>query len=182
MDSLKNPFTEPVLEYAKTTLIDYAKGQLINELQTQIQNGEAGIDKAFENLKTTLQQYKVKMPLINSEIFVLQEIRELICKDAQKAVELKEIINKKIQELKITTDELQNLNMPEDMKSKIDDLPQKLKDKLIKLINELIDCNAASTSSESGASATSGGKRNKNTKRKHRKKTKKHYKKSQCRK
>jgi hypothetical protein len=180
MDSLKNPFTEPVLEYAKTTLIDYAKGQLINELQTQIQNGEAGIDKAFENLKTTLQAYNVT--ILGKEIFILPKIRELIiCNDPAKKEELKKIINEKIQNLDFTT-ELKNLEMPEDMKSKIDDLPQKLKDKLIKLINELIDCNAASTSSESGAPATSGGKRNKNTKRKHRKKTKKHYKKSRGRK
>jgi hypothetical protein len=162
------------MDFLKSQLIKYAKEQLINELQKQIQNGEKGIDIAFENLKKTLNSYTV-----------LNTIRDGICSSTN-SDDVKTELKNKIDEIDFSA-ELKKMkeNMPEiteDMKNTIDALPVILKNKLKDLIDDLIDCNAASTSSESGVPATSGGKRARNTKRKHRKKTKKHYKKSRGRK
>ena len=75
------------MEFLKSQLIKYAKEQLINELQKQIQNGEKGIDTAFENLKKTLNSYTV-----------LNTIRDGIC-SSTKSDDVKTELKNKIDEI-----------------------------------------------------------------------------------
>ena len=182
-----------LVNQAKDQLIDFAKKQLLEQLEEKLKQGDAGIDSLFANLKNKL---------IDSAF--LKTILGAICKlkqeDALK-LDLKEKIGKiefseKLEEMKKT--------MPE-MGEQIDALPEKLKEKLNKLINVLITCDAPPTTvvepapavvepapavvepapavvEPAPAVATTGGYKQRDRKKKRRQKTKKRiYKKSRGR-
>ncbi len=170
--TLVDPAKEQFMDYAKTEfMIEFEK--IINN---DINNIDVGINKAFEELTKTL-----------SDNNLVVTVRNGICKDATLAETVKTELNEQIvkimetdefkkmkEKLKEKVEEISDDNMKSVINNKIDTLQATLKLKIEKLINDIINCNAASSST--------GGKRNRNTKRKHRKKTKKHYKKSRGRK
>jgi len=138
---------EPALNYAKDQLINYAKSQLIAELQTKIQDGETGIENAFKTLKERLESFKVKVPVVDKEINVLQTIRDGICSDTKFADDVKQKLNSNIESLDFSKEiEEMKKTMPEEFKLEIDTLPEKLKTKLKTLIEEVITCNAVAVS------------------------------------
>jgi hypothetical protein len=169
-----------LVDPAKEKIVEYAKKQFMSEFEKiindDINNIDEGINKAFTELTKTL----------SNNNFVVT-VRNGICKETELAEIVKTELNvqivkimetdefKKMQEkMKEKVEEISDDNMKSVINNKIDTLQATLKLKIEKLINDIIDCNAPSSST--------GGKRNRNTKRKHRKKTKKHYKKSRSRK
>ncbi len=171
---------KPLVNTAKEQFMDYAKKEFMIEFEKiindDINNIDVGINKAFEELTKTLSDNN----------FVVT-VRGGICENATLAKTVKTELNEQIvkimetdefkkmkEKLKEKVEEISDDNMKSVINNKIDTLQATLKLKIEKLINDIINCNAASSST--------GGKRNRNTKRKHRKKTKKHYKKSRGRK
>lgn len=158
---------------AKDQLIDYAKSQLFEQLKEKLNQGDAGIDALFADLKNKLASFTV----LNQN--VLQTILAPICVSKQEDLvktELKERIDKIDFSKELEKMKEQMPGITDELKLKIDALPETLKNKLKTLIDEVITCNAASAPAPTAVSA--GG-----SKKKRRQKTKKNsYKKSRGRK
>lgn len=164
-----------LVNQAKDQLIDYAKSQLIDQLKEKLNQGvasiDAGIDALFADLKNKLTSFTV----LNKN--VLQTILAPICVSKQEESVKTELKNK-IDKINFS-EELKKMQeqMPEitdEIKLKIDALPETLKSKLKTLIDEIITCNAPP--------ATTGGSKQRDRKQKRRQKTKKRiYKKSRGR-
>jgi hypothetical protein len=141
-----------VVNTAKNQLINFAKDYLISQLQDKLNQGDEGIKALFVELKDKLKNYTV-----------LQTILAPICNLKQEET-VKTDLKEKIDKIDFSTElEKMKEKMPgitDDMKLKIDALPETLKTELKTLIDELIVCNAQS--------ATTGG-----SKQKRRQKTKK---------
>ena len=156
---------------AKDQLINYAKSQLIEQLKEKLNQGDAGIDALFIELKNKLTSFTV----LNQN--VLKTILAPICVSKQEQTLQTELKNKidKIdfsEELKKMQEQMPGIT--DEIKLKIDALPETLKSKLKTLIDEIITCNAQS--------ATTGGSKQRDRKQKRRQKTKKRiYKKSRGR-
>ena len=166
------------LKYAKDELIDSAKEQLLEQLEDKLKQGDAGINALFADLTKKLKSLAVLQTILGA-ICIKPELVEKV------KTELKEKIGKiefseKLEEMKKT--------MPE-MGEQIDALPEKLKEKLNKLINVLITCDAPPTTvvepapavvepapavvEPAPAVATTGGYKQRDRKQKRRQKTKK---------
>ena len=152
-----------LVNQAKDQLIDYAKKQLLEQLEDKLKQGDAGIDSLFANLKNKLIDSAFLKTILGA-ICIKPELVEKV------KTELKERIDKiefseKLEEMKKT--------MPE-MGEQIDALPTKLKLKLKELINALITCdNASANGNPAPAPATTGGYKQRDRKKKRRQKTKK---------
>ena len=159
-----------LVNQAKDQLIDYAKKQLLEQLEDKLKQGDAGINSLFANLTNKLIDSAFLKTILGA-ICIKPELVEKV------KTELKERIDKiefseKLEEMKKT--------MPE-MGEQIDALPTKLKLKLKELINALITCDNASANGNP-APATLGGYKQRDRKQKRRQKTKKRiYKKSRGR-
>lgn len=153
-------FAKQALDVAKNQLMDFAKDYLISQLQDKLNQGDAGIKALFVELKDKLKNYTV----LNKN--VLQTILVPICKLKQEDA-LKLDLKEKIDKIDFSTElEKMKEKMPgisDDMKLKIETLPETLKTELKILIDELIVCPVATT----------GGSKQRDRKQKRRQKTKK---------
>jgi hypothetical protein len=160
-----------VANQAKDQLIDFAKSQLIIKLEEKLNQGDEGIKALFVELKDTLKNYTVL------DKNVLQIILGAICINPKLAEEVKTNLKEQIDKIDFST-ELEKMKekipgISDDMKLKIDALPETLKTELNKLFGELIVCPVA----------TKGGskKRDRKQKRRQRKTKKRIHKKSRGR-
>jgi hypothetical protein len=141
-----------VLNIAKNQLINFSKDYLISQLQDKLNQGDEGIKALFVELKEKLKS-----------LTVLQTILVPICKLKQEET-VKTDLKEKIDKIDFSTElEKMKEKMPgitDDMKLKIDALPETLKTELKTLIDELITCN--------NVSATGGSKQKRRQKTKKR--------------
>ena len=149
---------EPALNYAKDELINLAKKQLFEQLQEKLKDGDKGIDSLFVDLTNKLINSAFLKTILGA-ICIKPELVEKV------KTELKERIGKiefseKLEEMKKT--------MPE-MGEQIDALPEKLKEKLNILIDDVITCNAT----PAPVAVSAGGSKQRDRKQKRRQKTKK---------
>ena len=167
---------------AKDQLIDYAKSQLIEQLKEKLNQGVASIDAGIDALFVELKEKLKSLTVLNKN--VLQTILAPICVSKQEEsvkTELKERIEKInfSEELKKMQEQMPGIT--DEIKRQIDALPKKLKEKLIKLIDDLITCDNVSANGNPDV-ATTGGYKQRDRKQKRRRKTKKRiYKKSRGR-
>jgi len=166
-----NLVANPVLNYVKNELIDSAKDYLFVNLQEKLKDGDKGINDIFFSLKDYLENIKFM------GFKVLETTRKVICTKQELVDDLKEKLKAKIMDINFS-DEIKKLTekMPE-MEEQIKALPEKLKEKLKTLIDEVITCNGSPS-----PVAAAGGSKQRDRKQKRRQKTKKRiYKKSRGR-
>ena len=176
MISVAKKIAEETLDYAKGELIDFAKKQLLKQLEEKLKQGDASIDALFDDLKNKLINYTVL------DKKVLQTIIDGMC-DLKQEEKVKTELKEQIEKINFT-EELEKMpeKMPEEIKNKIITLSKTLKEQLNKLIDEIITCNAPTTTVVEPAPATLGGSKQLDRKQKRRQKTKKRiYKKSRGR-
>ena len=158
------------LNLAKNQLIDYAKSQLFEQLKEKLNKGESGIDALFADLKNKLTSFTV----LNKN--VLQTILAPICVSKQEELvktELKERIDKIDFSKELEKMKEQMPGITDELKLKIDALPETLKKKLKTLIEEVITCVPQSASTNSASTNSTGGSNQRDRKQKRRRKTKK---------
>lgn len=130
---------EIALNFAKDKLINYVKDELIKQLQEKLKQGDAGIDDVFELIKQNLKSVTVTVPL-DKDYNVLDTINKGFCKMGQSDI-VKQQIKDGLSNKEFINDLTEKLKekIPE-MTNEIDALPQKIKNKLEILINQLINC------------------------------------------
>ena len=139
MAFLAKKIAEETLDYAKNKLIDSAKDYLFVNLQEKLKDGDKGIDDLFVSLKDYLENIEFM------GLKVLEKTRKTICTNPELVKELKEELKTKIGDIQFSAEITKLTNKMPEMEEQIKALPEKLKEKLNKLIDDVITCEGTPT-------------------------------------